>query len=286
MSGEPVLALDARHELGEGPVWDEREQCLLFVDILRGEIRRFDPRTGAATTIAQVDGTVGAIALTRSGRVLAAAGTRLLLDGTLVAEAPDADPQALRFNDGAVDAAGRFWAGTMALDESPGHGTLYRFDEGSLMPAVAAVSISNGIDWTLDGTQMYYADSTEQRVDVFDFDPESGSLSGRRPFVEIDPVDGTPDGLTVDAEGHLWLALWDGWALRRYRPDGTLERIVELPVSRVTSCAFGGDDLSDLYVTSARTGLSEAELRAQPQAGGLFALRPGVAGRAANRFAD
>jgi sugar lactone lactonase YvrE len=286
MSGEPVLALDARLELGEGPVWDDREQCLLFVDIERGEIHRFEPRTGAATTVAHVDGTVGAVALTRSGRLLAAAGTRLWLDGTPVAEATDADARVVRFNDGAVDPAGRFWAGTMALDESPGHGTLYRFGEGSLTAAVAPVSISNGIDWTLDGTQMYYADSTEQRVDVFDFDPESGSLSGREPFAEIDPVDGAPDGLTVDAEGHLWLALWDGWALRRYRPDGTLERIVELPVSRVTSCAFGGDDLRDLYVTSARTGLSEAELRAQAQAGGLFVLRPGVAGRAANRFAD
>jgi sugar lactone lactonase YvrE len=173
----------------------------------------------------------------------------------------------------------------MALDESPGRGTLYRSDGDGLAPVLAPVSISNGIDWNLDGTQMYYVDSTAQRIDVFAFDAAAGTISDRRTFAEIDPVDGTPDGLTIDAEGHVWLALWDGWALRRYRPDGTLERVVDLPVSRVTSCAFGGDDLGDLYVTTASKDLSAAELRAQPQAGGLFVLRPGVAGRPANRFA-
>jgi sugar lactone lactonase YvrE len=233
--------------------------------------------------VTHVDGTVGAVALTVEGGLLLAAGTQLVLDGSVVAEIDDADD--VRFNDGAVDAAGRYWIGTMALDESPGGGTLYRSDGGGLGPVLAPVSISNGIDWSLDGTQMYYVDSTAQRIDVFAFDAATGSLSDRRPFAEIDPVDGTPDGLTVDAEGHVWLALWDGWALRRYRPDGSLERVVDFPVSRVTSCAFGGDDLDDLYVTSANTGLSAAELRAQPHAGGLFAVRPGVTGRPANRFA-
>jgi sugar lactone lactonase YvrE len=246
-------------------------------------VHRFDPRTGDASVVTHVEGTVGAVALTTEGSLLLAAGTQLVLDGTVIGAIDDAD--GVRFNDGAVDADGRFWIGTMALDESPGAGTLYRSDGGEMSPVLAPVSISNGIDWSLDGTQMYYVDSTAQRIDVFAFDATAGTLSDRRTFAEIDPVDGTPDGLTVDAEGHVWLALWDGWALRRYRPDGTLERVVDFPVSRVTSCAFGGDDLGDLYVTSASKELSEAELRAQPHAGSLFVLRPGVAGRPANRFA-
>ena len=256
-------------------------RCLYFVDITRGNVHRFDPARDELSTVAHVDGTVGAVALTTEGRLLLAAGTQLELDGAVVAQL---DVDGVRFNDGVVDAAGRFWVGTMALDESPGAGTLYRADGDGMAPVLAPVSISNGTDWTLDGTQMYYVDSTEQRIDVFDFDAATGTISGRRTFAEIDPVDGTPDGLAVDAEGHVWLALWDGWALRRYRPDGTLERVVDFPVSKVTSCAFGGDDLGDLYVTSASTGLSEAELRAQPHAGGVFVLRPGVTGRAPNRF--
>jgi sugar lactone lactonase YvrE len=262
-------------------VWDERSGCLYLVDILRGDVLRYDPRLGDATTETHVDGTVGTVALTTEGGLLLAAGTQLVLDGSVVGEIRDAGD--VRFNDGAVDVAGRLWIGTMALDESPGGGVLYRFEGDEPVPMVAPVSISNGIDWSLDGTQMYYVDSTAQRIDLFAFDAATGSISDRRTFAEIDPVDGTPDGLTVDAEGHVWLALWDGWALRRYRPDGTLERIVDLPVSNVTSCAFGGDDLADLYVTSASKGLSDAELRAQPHAGALFVFRPGVAGRHPNR---
>jgi len=264
-------------------VWDERNGCLYVVDITQGDVLRFDPATGDATTVVHVDGTVGAVALTAEGGLLLGAGTQLVLDGSVVAAIGDAE--GVRFNDGAVDAAGRFWIGTMALEESPGGGTLYQSDGHGMTPMLAPVSISNGIDWSLDGTQMYYVDSTAQRIDVFAFDVTTGSISDRRAFAEIDPVDGAPDGLTVDAEGHVWLALWDGWALRRYRPDGTLERVVDLPVSRVTSCAFGGDDLGDLYVTSASKGLSDAELRAQPHAGALFVFRPGVAGRPANRYA-
>jgi sugar lactone lactonase YvrE len=246
-------------------------------------VHRLDPRTGDATRVEHVEGTVGAIALTTEGSLLLAAGMQLVLEGSVLAQIEDAD--GVRFNDGAVDAAGRFWIGTSSLDDSPGRGTLYRSEGERLAPVLAPVSISNGIDWSLDGTQMYYVDSTAQRIDVFSFDAAAGTISDRRTFAEIDPVDGAPDGLTVDAEGHVWLALWDGWALRRYRPDGTLERIVDFPVSRVTSCAFGGDDLRDLYVTSATKELSAAELRAQPHAGALFVLRPGVAGRPANRFA-
>ena len=185
---EPVLAFDARLELGESPVWDERTRTLLAVDILRGSIVRFDPDSSTTELVATLNGLVGAVALRREDGLVAAVDTSvLLLDAelrsTVVAETPDA--AGLRFNDGACDPQGRFWVGTMALDESPGRGTLYRYDERGLAPMVSPVSISNGIDWSVDGTRMIYADSTSRRIDVFAFDPEDGSVSDRRTFVDL-----------------------------------------------------------------------------------------------------
>jgi sugar lactone lactonase YvrE len=286
---EPVLAFDARLDLGESPVWDERTRTLLAVDILRGSIVRFDPDSSTTELVGTLNGLVGAVALRREDGLVAAVDTSVvLLDAelrsTVVAETPDA--AGLRFNDGACDPQGRFWVGTMALDESPGRGTLYRYDERGLAPMVSPVSISNGIDWSVDGTRMIYADSTSRRIDVFAFDPEDGSVSDRRTFVDLGAGDvSVPDGLAVDAEDHVWVALWDGWAVHRYTPDGALDRVVKLPVARPTSCAFGGGDLGDLYITSARTGLTPDALAAQPGAGGVFVLRPDVRGRPPNRFA-
>jgi sugar lactone lactonase YvrE len=188
-------------------------------------------------------------------------------------------------NDGACDPAGRFWAGTMALDERPGAGALYRLDlDLTVHTMLTEVTISNGIDWSLDGRRMYYVDSPTGRIDVCDFDPGTGAITNRRPFVTVPAEAGIPDGITVDAAGFVWLALWGGAALRRYAPDGGLERTVNLPVSHPTSCAFGGPDLDELYVTSARRPLSSDERSRQPQAGGLLRLRPGVAGRVPNLF--
>jgi sugar lactone lactonase YvrE len=196
--------------------------------------------------------------------------------------AVEADRPGTRFNDGKCDPAGRFWAGTMAYDETPGAGTLYRLDpDGRVEPMLAAVTISNGLAWSLDGRTLYYVDSPTRRVDAFDHDPAGGMLTNRRPFVELGPGEpGVPDGITIDAEGHLWVAFWDGWAVHRYQPDGTLDAVVPDPVARPTSCAFGGVDLADLYVTSASIGLSPAELAEQPHAGGIFRARPGVPGLA------
>ena len=283
---DAVLAFDARMELGESPVWDERTRALYLVDILRGSIVRFDPGSGASESLARLDDLVGSIALRRDGGLIAATGTTVVLldeesNAQVVAATPDSD--GIRFNDGVCDPQGRFWAGTMALDEAPGRGTLYRYDARGLVPMVMSVTVSNGIDWSGDGTRMYYADSPTGRIDVFAFDGTDGSVSDRRTFVEIDT--GVPDGLAVDADDHVWVALWDGWAVHRYRPDGVLDRVVELPVARPTSCAFGGDDLGDLYVTSASVGLSAAARVEQPWAGGVLALRPGVSGRLPNRFA-
>ena len=287
-ASEAVLAWDARMELGEGPVWDERAQVLYVVDILRGSIVRFDPAHGTHETVARLDVPVGAIALRPDGGLIAAAGTTVALldeEATVQVVAATPDTADVRFNDGVCDPQGRFWAGTMALDEAPGAGTLYRYDARGLVPMVPQVTVSNGIDWSGDGTLMYYADSPTGRIEVFAFDGTDGSLSDRRTFVDLGTETAVPDGLCVDAEDHVWVALWNGWAVHRYRPDGVLDRVVELPVARPTSCAFGGGNLGDLFITSASIGLSAAELEAQPWAGGVLALRPGVHGRLPNRFA-
>ena len=283
------LALDARADLGEGPRWDVARQRLLWVDIMRGRVHAFTPSTGACRNVA-VGRPVGALASCRDGRlVLAVAGgfARLDLDSETfeMQAAAEADRPQNRMNDGACDGAGRFWAGTMALDEGPGAGALYRLDPDLTVHTIlTGVSISNGLDWSLDGRRMYYVDSPTRRIDVFDFDLATGSIANRRTFVEVPADAGIPDGLTVDATGFVWLALWGGAALRRYAPDGTLERVVPLPVTHPTSCAFGGAGLDELYVTSARRPLTAEEKARQPQAGGVFRLRPGVVGRPAHLF--
>jgi len=274
-----------RAELGESPLWDERLQRLLFVDIRAGTVRSFEPPSGAEETV-QLDSTVGCVVLDESGATVAAAGTRILRlsSGEPEVLAVTGDGPGIRFNDGACDARGRLWAGTMADDEGPGQGSLYRLDPRGLERVLSPVSISNGIDWSLDGGTMYYVDSPDHRIYTFEFDVDTGELGARRTFVQLEDGPGLPDGLTVDAEGCVWLALWDGWCIRRYAPDGSLLSELALPVARPTSCAFGGADLDELFVTSAYTGLDDDALAAQADAGAVFSVRPGVGGRPANRF--
>lgn len=291
MSASPPveLVLDARAELGEGPVWDERLRRLVWVDIQRGRVHLYDPEAGRCRHLRAGQPVGAAAPSAHGGLVLALAGGFARLDvetGALamIAEV-EADRPENRMNDGACDAVGRFWAGTMALDTRPGAGSLYRLDpDGRVTRVLTDVTISNGLDWSLDGRTMYYVDSPTRRIDRFDYDPATGEIGNRRPFVSIPEEAGLPDGLTVDAEGGVWVALWGGAALHRYGPDGRLDRVVPLPVTQPTSCAFGGPDLADLYVTSARMELSPEQRRRQPQAGGLFRLRPGVAGRPAHAF--
>ncbi len=205
-------------------------------------------------------------------------------DIRLLAPVGDGDPS-MRMNDACCDRAGRLWVGSIAKDTQPGAGSLYRVDrDGSVRRVLRDLSIPNGIDWSPDDRLMYFIDSATRRVDVLDYDVETGQVGDRRPLVTLPEGAGLPDGMTVDAEGCLWVVTWDGWSVRRYRASGELDRIVRLPVARVTSCAFGGPDLGDLYVTSASTGLSEAELREQPLAGALFVVRPGVRGLPATPF--
>jgi sugar lactone lactonase YvrE len=284
-----LLALAARAELGEGACWDPRSHTLFWVDILRGRVHQFSPATSACRSWA-VGQPVGAAAVREAGGLVLALrdgfATLDLETGALdwIARVED-DRPAQRMNDGRCDAAGRFWAGTMAFDPSPGTGTLYRLDPaGGATPVLADLTISNGLDWSPDGRSLYFVDSGTQRIDLFDFDLAAGALSNRREFVRVPDAAGMPDGLVVDADGCVWVALWGGGALHRYATDGALAAVVTLPVSHPTSCTFGGPDLTDLYVTSASVELTPAALARQPYAGGLFRLRPGVAGRAAHRF--
>jgi len=286
----PELVLDAHAELGEGPVWDAARDRLLFVDIMRGRVHEFDPASGRDRVV-DVGQPVGAVTPTTHGDwVIAARDGFFRVDPatgrtSLIAHV-ERDDRQTRMNDGYVDARGRFWAGTMGMGGARERGSLYRLDpDGTVTRHVTGVTISNGLDWSPDGRVMYHADTGLGRVDVFDFDEASGAIANRRPFATIAEREGSPDGLVVDAEGGVWIALWEGGAVRRYRSDGSLDRVIPLPVSLVTKCAFGGRDLADLYVTTAWIDL-DAEARArQPLAGGVFRLRPGVAGRAAVPFA-
>jgi sugar lactone lactonase YvrE len=266
--------------LTEGPRWHAERGELLWVDILGRTLHRGRPGLdGALESVETItlDRHVGAVAPATAGGYVLAAGTGFLYVDDVGAVHELAQPAAergdVRMNDGACDAQGRFWAGTMAYDESPGAGALYRLElDGSCTTVLTGLTISNGIGWSPDGATMFLVDSGTSRVDAFDFDPSSGDISRRRTIVAIEEPGVAPDGLTVDEDGGIWVALWGGGAVRRYRPDGALLTAVPLPVDRPTSCAFGGPDRSTLFVTTARHGLDAAALSRQPHAGHVFRI--------------
>jgi sugar lactone lactonase YvrE len=294
MNEQPVCIYEARNICGEGPVWDGQEQALYWTDIVAKKIFRRREADGRVTEW-PVPTNVGAFALRKKGGAVIALRTGFAFfdfeGGTLqgVAHLTFGRPD-VRFNDGKCDSRGRFWCGTCHevtdLKDKLPIGSLYRLDPDlTLHQIVQGIKTSNGIDWSPDGRTMYYADTPTLRIDAFDFDAQSGSLSNRRVFKEVVPRCGRPDGLAIDAEGCIWSAHWDGWRITRYRPDGTIDRVVRFPVQNVTSCVFGGADLQTLYVTTATEELSSEELAQQPLAGGLFMLRPGVPGMPMHRFA-
>lgn len=286
----PEVIFDLKAELGEGPVWDVARQRLLFVDILRAYVHSFDPATGVDRAY-DVGQPVGAICCAERGDWVLAAGrgfSRLDPDTGRVTPIVEAAPGRtdVRMNDGYVDPQGRFWAGTLSLEKGTGQGALYRLDpDGTVHTMLESVTTSNGIDWSPDGRLMYFIDTRTDRIDVFDFDAASGAIGRRRPFATIGPGEGHPDGLVVDAEGSIWLGLWQGRELRRYTSTGRLEGRIAMPTSLVTKCAFGGPNLDQLFITTARIALTDAERVAQPHAGSLFLVRPGIRGRAPSRFA-
>jgi sugar lactone lactonase YvrE len=280
--------LVARARLGECPVWDPERATLLWVDVYNHRVHRFDPATGADRYVDTGD-VVAAVALTTDNRILLALRNQLALLDPQSGELEPLCRIALghadtRLNDGKCDAKGRFWVGS--ISKHAGEAALYRYDpDGSLHIMETGLTISNGLGWSPDGGTFYLTDSPKRKIYAYRFDPENGSLADRRVLVDLGDESVEPDGLAIDRDGHLWSALWNGWALVCFDANGKeLERRA-LPVQRPTSLTFGGAALGELYVTTASVGLSQAEVQRGICAGDLFRLETGSVGLPAHRFA-
>ncbi len=298
MKAETILTAELEYEnqslLGEGPVWDHRDQRLIWVDIEGFAVHIYEPAAREHGVI-DVGQYVGSLAVRKSGDLLLALKSGFAsLDLETGEITPIADAESHlpgnRFNDGKCDPAGRFWAGTLALDEEngAGKGNLYCLHtDHRVQLKIPGVWISNGLAWTADARTMYYIDSPTQKVVAYDYDKATGEIASPRTVIEV-PADemGYPDGMTIDEEGMLWIAHWDGGHVCRWNPHNGEELAeIKVPVSRPTSCVFGGVDFGTLYITSARTRLGEERLAAQPLAGSIFKCRPGVRGLPMNEFA-
>jgi L-arabinonolactonase len=284
------IAVDAANQLGEGVIWSPAKRRVLWTDIIGKALWSFEPATRLTEKL-DLPERLACFAPLEGTSILAGFASGLarfdLASGAREPIAPiEADSPTTRLNDGKLDRQGRLVFGTM--DEAPERrplGHVWTYD-GETAPRIlfGDILISNSIAFSPDGRLMYFADTPLKKIFVFDYDPEMGALGNRRIFVEVGPEGGSPDGSTVDADGYLWNAEWGGARVVRYSPDGRVDRIVPIPCSQVTCCAFGGDDLSTLFVTSARDGLSDAALAAQPHAGALFAVNTGVRGLADRPF--
>ena len=285
----PRSVLDIRAGLGESPIWDGREGALYWIDGRKPNINRFDPATARNHAVTSAE-PVHAIALTRGHRLLCAFEASLgLIDcetGALQALVSLIEGVEDNLNDGACDRAGRFWVGSKARDWVKPVGVLFRYDpDGTVHRLDEGFQLSNGLGWSPDDRTMYFIDSAPREIYAYDFDLAGGGVKNRRRLVRIAEEHGLPDGMTVDAEGFLWVAQWSGGRVVRYDPDGKIERMIPMPVQRPTSVAFGGPDLTTLFITSGTMRMSEAELSAEPQAGHLFALETEVQGLPESRFA-
>ncbi|HVL81085.1 MAG TPA: SMP-30/gluconolactonase/LRE family protein [Actinomycetota bacterium] len=277
----PELVVDVSNETGEGPLW--HAGSVWWVDIPPGVLHRYDPHADSLSTT-PIGRFASALAPRPDGSLVCAVKDGFVVigeDGSVsewVSHHPEDFPA--RTNDAAVDAHGRFWFGRVPLDFAGERGALYTLDlDGTIALHLDGVRLPNGIDWSPDGRTMYFVDSLRFTVHAFEVS-DDGALGGRRDLVSLphswDPLT-VPDGLTVDGEGHLWVALWGGSSVVRFTPDGERVDAISLPVSKVTSCAFGGADLTDLYITTAAT-------EGEPGSGGLWRARPGVRGRPTNVF--
>jgi sugar lactone lactonase YvrE len=282
------VALDVRAQHAEGPLWDAATARLWWVDIAAERVHCFDPRSGSDISW-PTDGQPGGVVLGAEGEpVVATPGGLAVLDresGSLdLRVAVEKDRPENRANDVKVDSHGRAWLGTMAFDKRPRNAALYRIEGNTVTPLVDGLTISNGPALDEARRRLYLADTAMGVIDVFDLDPDTGSLSGRRRFVDLSSDGVWPDGMTVDDEGMLWVAVGRAGAVFRYTRDGALDRKVEIPTSNPTSVAFGGDDGGDLYITTSWFDLDLTDRASQPLAGAIFSCRPGATGRPAPRL--
>ena len=281
MTAAEMLMKPLAHH-GEGPVWVPRDESLYWVDMLAGDVLQQD---GHGKIARHHISSVAAALRPRAGGGLVVAverGFAVVEPDWTVRELPEtfAD-KSVRMNDGGCDPQGRFYCGTMAYDAAPGAATLFRLDpDQSVHIVLTDLTVSNGLAWSPDGSTVYYVDSATQRIDAFDFDGATAAFENRRTAVKIDPRLGSPDGLTVDAEGGLWVALWGGAAVHRYAPDGRLDEVIELPTSQVSACTFGGQGLDQLFITTSALRLEGSE----ELAGAVFVAEPGVAGLPASCY--
>ncbi|MBI5951684.1 MAG: SMP-30/gluconolactonase/LRE family protein [Chloroflexi bacterium] len=282
------LLLDAKATLGEGPVWDAKSQTLYWIDILKKRIY------AGTEVIAQLDKFIGCLALHPNGTLLTA-----LSDGeglsSFVDLQPDSSQQSVlaavnesantRFNDGKCDPAGRFLAGTMAMNESDPTGALYSFNGKQVTKLFGGVTISNGLTWSPDHKTFYYIDTPTRKVQAFDYDLATGQIANPRTAIRIADTLGWPDGMTSDTDGKLWIALWGGAQVTKWNPQtGKLLEQIPVPALQTSSCIFGGKDMNELYVTSARKGMSEVDLKKYPLSGGLFKVETKVTGMPSLEF--
>lgn len=284
-----TLELEFKATLGEGAIWHPTENKLYWVDIEGEQLHVYDPLTKQNRSY-PVGARIGTVVPVEAGGVLVALQTGIhkmdLKTGAFEFVSNPLPDSAMRFNDGKCDPSGRFWVGSLALDSRKKSSSLYRMDaDGAVHTMLNDVTISNGIVWTADRKIMYYNDTPTRTVQAFDFDDATGKISNRRVVITIPLEMGAPDGMTIDVEDKLWIALWGGYAVARFDPvSGQLIQKINVPAPHVTSCAFGGKNLETLYITTARAWVKPETLTEFPLSGSLFATKPGVGGVAANLF--
>ena len=276
--------------LGEGPLFNEKENTLYWTDIKGMKLFSYALKSGQ---IKQFSFTrpIGSFAFTHSNKIIGTTSSGfeyIDLDSNILTPIidPEFDKKQNRFNDGKCDAFGRYFAGTMDNNEKEITGSLYCYDSNSVNRVEKNLFISNGLGWSPDSTKFYLTDSPKRVIYIYDYDLKQGLLSNKKVFARVDEKNGYPDGLCVDTNGYIWSAHWNGWQITRYSPDGFIDNIYDLPVPKVTSCNFGGKDLNTLFITTASFGLSKSELKASPLSGYTFTLDTDTKGQKPNIFIE
>ncbi len=284
MKREIELVLDIKADLGEGVFWDYKKRFLYWVDIEKGELHIYNPGTRENKTY-DIGERIGTVVPASKGKLILALENSIAEYNTEKKElkkliAFEEDIPENRANDGKCDPSGRFWVGSLSMDNKAGNANLYRIGKDlKLHKMLSGVSVSNGLVWSLDKKKMYYIDTPTREIVSFDYDNKSGDIANKRTVIKIPELMGYPDGMTIDEKGMLWIALFGGWGVSRWDPlNRKLLEYIKLPVQNVTSCTFGGDNLNELYITTASFLLKENEIKNQPHAGGLFRLKTNICG--------